>query len=217
MIRIFCDGLCEPRNPGGTATYGFVVYRDQEKIYEECGVVAKGENATNNVAEYTGGIRAVEWIRKSGLDKEKILLMSDSQLLIRQLQGAYSVRSPRIYPLWRRMQELIYGLDISFKWIPREENKSADALSRKAYEEEYLRERKKSAESCVILRELGNGIFLVKGRHGTYEVNLEHKTCTCFDWKVHREKGFNLACKHIIAVSQRKEEEGRNLKFRFLV
>lgn len=112
MIRIFCDGLCEIRNPGGTATYGFVVYQDQEKIYEECGVVAKGQSATNNVAEYTAGIRAVEWIRKSGLDKEKILLMSDSQLLIRQLQGIYSVRSPRIYPLWKRVKEATYGFDI---------------------------------------------------------------------------------------------------------
>jgi ribonuclease HI len=141
--------------------------------------------------------------------------MSDSQLLIRQLQGIYSVRSPRIYPLWKRMTEETHGLDISFRWIPREENKSADALSRKAYEEEYLRERKKSAESCLILKELGKGIFLVRGRHGTYEVDLEKGTCGCFDWKIHREKGFDLPCKHIIAAGRRKEEEESNLRFGF--
>jgi len=34
MLIAYCDGLCEPYNPGGTATYGWVLYRDKEKIAE---------------------------------------------------------------------------------------------------------------------------------------------------------------------------------------
>lgn len=48
LIVVNCDGLCEPVNPGGTACYGWVAYRGQEKIGEGYGVVCSGPGATNN-------------------------------------------------------------------------------------------------------------------------------------------------------------------------
>ena len=63
MIEVYFDGLCEP-NPGGVATFGFVVKRDGKKIHEGHGLAGtpKTPQATNNVAEYTGLIRALEWL-----------------------------------------------------------------------------------------------------------------------------------------------------------
>ena len=40
MITIYFDGLCRPRNPGGVATYGYVIYRDGGKVKSGYGVVS---------------------------------------------------------------------------------------------------------------------------------------------------------------------------------
>ena len=42
MITIYFDGLCRPRNPGGVATYGYVVYKDGKKVKSGSGVVGSG-------------------------------------------------------------------------------------------------------------------------------------------------------------------------------
>ncbi|MBI3022946.1 MAG: ribonuclease H, partial [Thaumarchaeota archaeon] len=56
MIEIYVDGLAEPANPG-TGTYGFVVYRNGEKIGEGYGPA--GEQVTNNYSEYFALVRAL--------------------------------------------------------------------------------------------------------------------------------------------------------------
>jgi ribonuclease HI len=64
----------------------------------------------------------------------------DSQLVIRQLNGEYAVKSPRIAPLYARVKELLrFFHNVKLEWVPRELNAEADALSRAAYEE-FLRE-----------------------------------------------------------------------------
>jgi ribonuclease HI len=60
MITIFFDGLCRPKNPGGVATFGYVIYKDGEKVKRGCGVVGSGAGMTNNVAEYSALKRAAE-------------------------------------------------------------------------------------------------------------------------------------------------------------
>lgn len=80
MIKINCDGLCEPVNPGGTACYGWVAYLGKEKMAEDCGVICSGPEATNNLAEYTAIIKVLEWLLGNGLTGEKIELRSDSKL-----------------------------------------------------------------------------------------------------------------------------------------
>ncbi|MGB9792574.1 MAG: ribonuclease HI [Thermacetogeniaceae bacterium] len=134
MIRVYCDGLCEPVNPGGTACYGWVVYQDGEKLTESCGVACNGPAATNNVAEYMAVIRALEWLKENEYLDAEIEVCSDSQLVIYQLAGKYAVHSPRILPLYRRAKALAEEFPrLRFTWVPREKNSEADALSRKAY------------------------------------------------------------------------------------
>ena len=135
MIEVYFDGACEPTNPRGIATYGFVIYKNGKKIKQGMGLACEpfSNNSSNNVAEYTALIKALEFI-KGKLD-DKIIIRGDSQLAIRQMQGVYSVNAPRIIPLYKRAKGLVKDLDVKFEWIPREDNGEADWLSHKAYEE----------------------------------------------------------------------------------
>lgn len=137
MIKIFVDGACEPVNPDGIATYGFVVKRDGESIGEGFDVVGVGDTS-NNVAEYYAAIKALEWVITNGIRDERIVVYSDSELLINQLSGYYAVRAGRILPLYEKLQRLIKEVrrtsKVAFRWIPSERNAEADALSRRAYE-----------------------------------------------------------------------------------
>jgi len=75
---------------------------------------------THNEAEYWAIIYALEMISTY----EFVTIYSDSQLVVRQLNGEYSVKNVRLRKLHRRVRELISqrGLDVEFVWIPREKN-----------------------------------------------------------------------------------------------
>lgn len=137
LVEIYFDGASKPVNPSGIATYGFIVYENSKKVYEEYGLVGAGclgHDVTNNVAEYTALIRALEWLVEYKESYKRVVIKGDSKLVIMQLRNLYSVRARRIIPLFNRVQELIKGFEeVSFTWIPRELNKEADALSKKAY------------------------------------------------------------------------------------
>jgi len=99
-VVVHVDGLCEPVNPNGVACYGYVIYRDGEKLEEGCGVVDH-PSPSNNVAEYTACIKALERLVQLGLT-EDVLVRSDSQLLIYQLKGIYAVKAPASHRSTRR-------------------------------------------------------------------------------------------------------------------
>lgn len=137
MILYF-DGLCEPMNPGGVATYGFVIYDGTQKIWEDCGVVGAGmlgDDVSNNVAEYTAMIRGMECLVELGYTGE-LTVRGDSQLAINQLLGKYAVRARRLIPLYAIASGLKDKFeDVTFEWVPRERNTEADELSREAFNE----------------------------------------------------------------------------------
>jgi len=136
MLEAYFDGLCEP-NPGGVATYGFVVKRDGKKIHEGHGLAGtpKTPQATNNVAEYTGLIRALEWLL-SQKTKEPIVIRGDSDLIIKQVKGEYKVKSGLLAPLHGQVKELLEKLPaLTIEWIQRERNADADRLTNLAYAE----------------------------------------------------------------------------------
>jgi ribonuclease HI len=139
MLVMNFDGLCEPINPKGIACYGFVIYKNGEKIHEEGGFVGAGmfgDDVSNNVAEYMALIKGLEWLIRNGMTDDEVIVYGDSRLIIYQLNNLYAVRAYRIIPLYERVQKLIpLFKKIIFKWIPREENIEADRLSRKAYNE----------------------------------------------------------------------------------
>ncbi len=138
MLEVFIDGLAEPTNPG-IGTFGFVIYRDGERVKEAYGFV--GESVSNNFSEYHALCEALRWILKRGWQGEEVIVKSDSLLLVNQMSGRWRVRGGLYAPKHLEALKLAREFDrISFLWIPREENSEADSLSRRAYEI-YLRER----------------------------------------------------------------------------
>ena len=132
-LTIYTDGG-SLNNPGKAAS-AFVVYKDGKifhKHKEKIGI------ASNNVAEYTALIRALSYVRDhilTGKNKiEDINVISDSQLMVRQVNGLYKVKHADIKPLYTRvkMLEMEIGLPISYTHVLREENQEADKLVKKA-------------------------------------------------------------------------------------
>ena len=134
MITLYFDGLCRPRNPGGVATYGYVIYRDGKNVKSGYGVIGSGAGMTNNVAEYSALKRAAEWVRRHGGDDE-IVIKGDSQLVIHQMNGTWQVKSGTSRKFVPEIRRLLEGRKTSFVWIPREQNAEADRLSNMAYSE----------------------------------------------------------------------------------
>jgi 2-C-methyl-D-erythritol 2,4-cyclodiphosphate synthase len=86
---------------------------------------------TNNEAEYLAAIKAVEVCKKWGV--EKLLLVTDSDLLARQLNGSYKVKHPRILKLYLELTGLLRGFKVwRIDKVPREENTEADRLAQLA-------------------------------------------------------------------------------------
>ena len=89
-----------------------------------------GDLATNNVAEYTAAVKALEYLVSRGFHGV-VEVYGDSQLVIRQFSGEYRVRASHLKPYHERLLALAQKFSkVTFTWVPREENYRADALSK---------------------------------------------------------------------------------------
>ncbi|MDR7556786.1 MAG: ribonuclease HI family protein [Armatimonadota bacterium] len=126
-LRLFVDGAS--RGNPGPAALGVVIQDAQGKTLAELSE-ALG-HATNNVAEYRALLRALAEARAMGADEVEIF--ADSDLLVRQVSGAYRVKSPHLRPLH---QDVLTALRQFRRWrirhVPRTENAAADALANRA-------------------------------------------------------------------------------------
>jgi ribonuclease HI len=133
-LTVFADGLCEP-NPNGKGCWGWVAF-DSEGKRVACGwgFAGSGAGMTNNVAEFTAIIEALRWIITTAPGTQ-VELLSDSQVAVRQILGEYSCHKAHLQELRDEALSLIARADVTLRWIPREQNAEADALSQKAYRE----------------------------------------------------------------------------------
>jgi ribonuclease HI len=132
-VVVHFDGACEPARGGGVATFGFTV-DGQGFRYEEFGLATRpySERSTNNVAEYVAAIRALEWLQEQGYTGPA-RLTGDSQLVIRQMTGEYAVKTPHLLAYRERLVQLASRFrSVEYRWVPREQNTRADALSKEA-------------------------------------------------------------------------------------
>ena len=125
MFIINTDGACFG-NPGKMGI-GAVIREDGKVLCEISESIGHG---TNNIAEYTAVIRALEEAKKLGVMKAE--LRSDSLLVIKQLRMEYKVNEPHLRELRRKAFKTAEGMVIVYKHVPREENEAADELSKRA-------------------------------------------------------------------------------------
>jgi ribonuclease HI len=111
-------------NPG-PAAIGVVVSEPGGEVLDE--LAERIGVATNNVAEYRALLRGLE--RAAELGAREIDLVNDSELVAKQLTGAYRVKHPAMRPLYEEAMSALRGFD---RWqirsVPRAENARADAL-----------------------------------------------------------------------------------------
>src|SRR6185437_11033606 len=112
-------------NPG-PASYPVVLYGPDGKTKFQVGKYLG--RATNNVAEYYGLITALDYALSQGIDR--LLVRSDSELMVRQMQGRYKVNSADLKPLHERARKLSRGLaHFAIEHVRREQNREADELA----------------------------------------------------------------------------------------
>lgn len=126
---IFSDG--GSRGNPGNAAYGFVISQDGKLFYEE-GVTLG--IATNNVAEYMGVLKALEYLAKNtqkGIANASCFM--DSQLVAQQLSDNWKIKNEQLRSLYHSVKELEkHFLKVTYTAIPREQNKEADRLVNQA-------------------------------------------------------------------------------------
>lgn len=136
-LRVWIDGTCEPVNPGGTASYGVVVKHKEKILFSESKVVGNGAAMSNNVGEYSGLIAFLNWYIAEGIHRQvskRPVIYSDSRMLIEQMSGEWRAMRGLYLPYYRMAKVLIEknNLDLSYWWVPREQNEEADKLSKDA-------------------------------------------------------------------------------------
>lgn len=128
---MYFDGACQPPQGGGVAAFGFTV-RGGGLEHNDCGTAVEpgSPEATNNVAEYVGAIRALEYLREQGY-RGRVQVFGDSALVIGQVSGRFKVRAEHLRAYRDRLLGLAAEFErASFEWVPRTENRMADALSK---------------------------------------------------------------------------------------
>lgn len=120
-------------NPG-PAGIGVLIRGEGGEVLKEISKYL-GEEKTNNEAEYSALIRALEASRD--LEADEVNVLSDSQLLVRQMEGRYNVDSENLKDLYVKARNLESKFkEVNHRHVSREENSAADELANLAIDKE---------------------------------------------------------------------------------
>ncbi len=138
LVTIYTDG--GSRGNPGISGFGLVIIDESNQIiHQESKFLGI---KTNNEAEYSGLVAALTWLvqNKSKYDLTQANFNSDSQLMVRQIQGLYKVKSPNIIPLYQSAISLLKQLNIPYQFtdVRREFNQIADKLANQAMDSAKL-------------------------------------------------------------------------------
>jgi ribonuclease HI len=126
-VKLFTDGGA--RGNPGPAAYGYVLEAEDGTV-----LAAHGERigiATNNVAEYSALVAGLEKALELGLPAVEVV--SDSELLVKQMRGEYRVKNEALRELSVRAGRLAREIgDVSYRAVRREHNELADRLVNEA-------------------------------------------------------------------------------------
>jgi len=128
-IEIYIDGASKG-NPGPSGI-GVVICKDGQTIKNIASFIG---NATNNIAEYTALIYALQ--ESLILKAESIKINTDSQLLYRQINKVYKIKNPNLLGLYNQAMHLFSAFkQVKINHIYRQNNRGADRLANKAIKE----------------------------------------------------------------------------------
>ena len=169
QVDLYTDG--GSRGNPGPAGAGFVIKQPQGGAILSRGVFLG--QTTNNVAEYTAVKEAL--IAAKDIGVQSVRLFADSQLLVRQLNGQYKVKSDNLKQLYAECMELLAEFG---SWqaihIPREQNTEADAMANKSMDKRRNVEiQSKPITAKVPAKKLRLGILLSGG--GRTMVNIQQE------------------------------------------
>jgi ribonuclease HI len=143
---IYCDSSIEPFNPDGILAWAFIAKKKGEVVHQDVHISGWGKGTTNNQGEYQAVLGALLWLVSLPKDNQlPAVIHSDSQLVIYQCAGSWGCHDEKLQKLLALVNRARdkYKKSIFFKWIPREKNTEADALSRTLYTPEAIEVMKK--------------------------------------------------------------------------
>jgi ribonuclease HI len=126
-ITAYCDG--GSRGNPGPAGFGVYIEDAQGKTVAQLSEFVGRK--TNNFAEYSGLLAALNFALEQGYGRLKVV--SDSELMVKQIKGQYRVQSPELRPLYEEAKRRIARLDsFQIQHVLREKNRHADRLANEA-------------------------------------------------------------------------------------
>jgi ribonuclease HI len=126
LQTINIDGAA--RGNPGPAAYAFVIRSEGQPLIEEAGYLG---NATNNFAEYTALVKALERARELG--GQRLIIESDSELLVKQMNGEYRVKNDQLRVLHEQARRLCQQFaQVTIRHVARSKNSHADRLCNEA-------------------------------------------------------------------------------------
>jgi len=112
-IQIYTDGAS--RGNPGDAAWAYLILKNGDIVSKESGFLGK---TTNNVAEYNAVIHALQAAKDKGY--KTVEIYSDSELVVKQINGQYQVRKAHLRPLWEEVKKLQSCFEYTvFNSVPR--------------------------------------------------------------------------------------------------
>jgi ribonuclease HI len=152
-VTAHCDGGA--RGNPGPAGYGALLQDEAGHVLARLSEFLG--NRTNNYAEYSGLLGCLQWALDNG--QRRVRVISDSELMVKQIQGKYKVNSPDLRPLWeeaRRRIALLECFDISHAL--RHKNKAADQLANEAMDRGMKREPSPAKSPAAAQTDTSGGV-----------------------------------------------------------
>jgi probable phosphoglycerate mutase len=127
LLTAHCDG--GSRGNPGPSGYGAVIEDTKGRVLAELSEFLGAQ--TNNYAEYSGLLAVLKWALEHG--HKRLRVISDSELMVKQMKGQYKVASPGLRPLWEEAKRLSRQLErFEMSHTLRGGNKEADRLANEA-------------------------------------------------------------------------------------
>jgi len=137
-LVIYFDGASK-NNPRGPAGGGWLIYEMDEYGTNSYRIASGqkyvGYNVSNNQAEYSGLDAALECLKDERISCNGLYIRGDSEIVLKQLEGYYQVRSPNIIPLYNETLDKLSSIQynsITYEHIDRANNYEADQNANQA-------------------------------------------------------------------------------------